>query len=231
MKAALKLVEPRKREEPAPAPVTPPRIENNRTIELDRFVPAEHIDPRYYLTPYYVAPRDEVGEESFAVIRDSMAAKGLVGMGRVVLASRERPIIIQPMGTGLLGMTLRYAHEVRSETEYFADIPNMTLPREMVQLGEHILDIKTEDFDPAYLEDRYRTVLVEKLREKRAKIPTNALSTPSRQNVINLMDALKRSLAVERPGHSGEKTEPRRTAVARKTASSKSSPGRRRRGG
>jgi DNA end-binding protein Ku len=80
-------------------------------------VRAEQIDPRYYLTPYYVAPRDEVGEESFAVIRDAMAAKGLVGMDRVVLASRERPIIIRPMGTGLLGMTLRYAHEVRSETE------------------------------------------------------------------------------------------------------------------
>jgi DNA end-binding protein Ku len=82
------------------------------------------------LSPYYIAPRDDVGEEAFAVIRDAMGAKGLVGMGRVVLASRERPIIIQPMGTGLLGMTLRYAHEVRREVDYFESIPNMTLPRE-----------------------------------------------------------------------------------------------------
>jgi len=140
----------------------------------------EQIDARYYLTPYYIAPRDQIGEESFAVIRDAMAAKGLLGMGRVVLASRERPIIIQPMGTGLLGLTLRYAHEVRSEMDYFQDIPNMTLPRDMVQVAEHILESKTEDFDGAYLEDRYRTVLVEKLREKRAQMPMKAWRLPPR---------------------------------------------------
>ena len=146
-------------------------------------------------------------------------------MGRVVLASRERPIIIQTMGTGLLGMTLRYAHEVRKESEYFAEIPNLTLPRDMVQLAEHIIEIKTEDFDAAYLEDRYRTVLIEKLREKQAKMPTKTVaSAPSHQNVISLMDALKRSLAVERPRHSREKAVPRRTAAARKRASAKSSP-------
>ena len=190
----------------------------------------EQIDARYYLTPYYIAPCDQIGEESFAVIRDAMAAKGLLGMGRVVLASRERPIIIQPMGTGLLGLTLRYAHEVRSEMDYFQDIPNMTLPRDMVQVAEHILESKTEDFDAAYLEDRYRTVLVEKLREKRAQMPMKSVaSAPSRQNVISLMDALKRSLAVERPRRSIEKAAPRRTAAARKTASSKSSTTRARR--
>ena len=223
---APRLVETTKRQEVpgAPPPEAPPRIENNRTIELDRFVLGEQIDPRYYLAPYYVAPRDEVGEEAFAVIRDAMAGKELVGMGRVVLASRERPIIIQPMGTGLLGITLRYAHEVRSETEYFAEIPNLTLPKEMVHIAEHILETKTEDFDPAFLEDRYRTVLVEKLREKQAKMPTkSAASAPSRQNVISLMEALKSSLAVERPGRSVQKTVPGRTAAARKTASSKSS--------
>jgi DNA end-binding protein Ku len=83
-----------------------------------------------------------------------MAAKGLVGMGRVVLSNRERPILIEPMGTGLRGITLRYQHEVRSETEYFADIPPMALPEEMLNITEHILETKKEDFDPAYLEDR-----------------------------------------------------------------------------
>ncbi len=152
--AAPKLVATVQREEEPVAPVEAPRrIENNRTIDLDRFVQGDQIDPRYYLAPYYVAPRDEVGEEAFALIRDAMAAKSLVGMGRVVLASRERPIIIQPMGTGLLGMTLRYSHEVRSEVDYFENIPNMTLPKDMVQLAEHILETKTEDFDAAYLED------------------------------------------------------------------------------
>jgi DNA end-binding protein Ku len=225
---APRLVETTKRQDapfrPAPEPEPPARIENNRTIELDRFVPAEQIDPRYHLTPYYIAPRDEVGEEAFAVIRNAIAGKELVGMGRVVLASRERPIIMQPMGAGLLGMTLRYAHEVRNETEYFAEIPNLKLPRDMVQLAEHIVAIKTEEFDPAYLEDRYRTVLIEKLREKRAGMPTKPVaSAPSRQNVINLMKALKRSLAVEQPRRVAEKASPRRAAAARKSASSKSS--------
>jgi DNA end-binding protein Ku len=104
-------------EEPPPLVPPPPRIENNRTIEVDRFLPREQLDPRYYNTPYYIAPRDLVGQEAFAVIRDAMAAKNVVGMGRVVLANRERPIMIEPMGAGLRGITLRYAHEVRSETE------------------------------------------------------------------------------------------------------------------
>jgi DNA end-binding protein Ku len=215
---APKLVVTVKRQEVpiAPPPAAPPPIENNRTIELDRFVPGEQIDPRYYLAPYYVAPRDDVGEEAFAVIRDAMAAKDLVGMGRVVLASRERPIIIQPMGIGLLGITLRYAHEIRNELEYFAEIPSLTLPKDTVLLAEHILETKTEDFDPGYLEDRYRTVLVEKLREKQAKMPMKTeASPPSRPNVINLRDALKRSLAVEGPRRSVQKTVPRRTAAAR----------------
>jgi DNA end-binding protein Ku len=125
--SALKLDETKRRERaptivPPPAPPRP-IVENTRTIELDRFVPREQIDPRYYNTPYYIAPRDQVGLEAFAVIRDAMAGKGLVGMGRVVLANRERPIIIEPMGRGLRGITLRYAHEVRSATEFFADIP------------------------------------------------------------------------------------------------------------
>jgi len=121
-------------------------------------------------------------------------------------------------------MTLRYAHEVRSEVDYFENIRNMTLPRDMMHLAEHILETKTEDFDVAYLEDRYRTVLVEKLREKHAKMPMkSAASAPSRQNVISLMDALKRSLAVERPRHSIENISSKPTAHARGATSSKKS--------
>jgi non-homologous end joining protein Ku len=183
------------------APLPPPvRVENNRTIEIERFVPLAQIDPRYHDTPYYIAPRDEVGQEAFAVIRDAMGDKEMVGMGHVVLAKRERPIIIRPLGKGLLGLTLRYSHEVRNEAEYFAGIPDLELPEEMIQVAEHILDLKTADFDPALLEDRYRTVLVSMLRKKQAELPQEARAVaPSRQNVINLMDALKRSLETERP--------------------------------
>jgi len=135
------------------------------------------------------------------------------------------------MGPGLLGITLRYAHEIRSEVEYFTDIPNLALPKDMLQLAEHILETKTEGFDPAYLEDRYRTVLVEKLREKQAQAHKKSVaSAPSRQNVISLMDALKRSLAVEGPRRPLKKAASMRTTAARK-ASSKTSATPSRRGG
>jgi DNA end-binding protein Ku len=92
---------------PVPAPT---QIENNRTIEIDRFIPRPQVDARYLDTPYYIVPRDEVGQEAFALIRDAMRGKDVVGMGRVVLARRERPIIVEPMGNGIRGITLRCSH-------------------------------------------------------------------------------------------------------------------------
>ena len=193
-----------RREEPPaaaePQPAAPVRVVNNRTIEIERCIPRGQIDARYLDTPYYIAPRDEIGLEAFAVIRDAMTGMKVVGMGHVVLAKRERPIIIEPMGNGLCGMTLRYTHEVRSEAEFFASIPDLQLPEEMLRIAKRILETKAADFDPALLEDRYRTVLVSMLREKHAELPKKAAATiPKRENVINLMDALKRSLETERP--------------------------------
>ena len=130
-------------------PPPKPRIENTRTIEIERFLPSGQIDARYHHTPYYIAPRDLVGQEAFAVIRDAMAGKSVVAMGRVVLSNRERPIMLEPMGLGLRGLTLRYSHEVRSEAEYFADIPQIILPREMLSVAEHIVETKLANFDPA----------------------------------------------------------------------------------
>ena len=109
-------------------------------------------------------------------------------MGRVVLSNRERPIMLEPMGLGLRGITLRYSHEIRSDAEYFADIPEMSLPKEMLSIAEHIIELKLEDFDPANLEDRYRTVLVSMLKEKSATVPPRAKPpAPSQKNVIVLM--------------------------------------------
>jgi non-homologous end joining protein Ku len=231
--AASNREEPRREEAPPVAPPAPvPVIENNRTIEIERFVPRAQIDPRYHDTPYYIAPREQVGLEAFAVIRDAMRGKEMVGMGRVVLAKRERPIIVEPMGSGLRAMTLRYAHEVKSEAEYFAAIPEIDLPDEMLRVAEHILETKTADFDPAFLEDRYRTVLVSMLREKHAELPKKiATSAPSRQNVINLMDALKRSLAAERPQSrtGAPKATPGRPARGPKSSQSRRSNARARR--
>jgi DNA end-binding protein Ku len=226
---------PRRRDEPLATPAEPQRpdptpasagptfppptpIENNRTIEIDRFIPRAQVDARYLDAPYYVVPRDEVGEEAFAVIRDAMRAKDVVGIGRVVLARRERPIIVEPMGNGIRGMTLRYNHEVRDEASYFAEIPELKLPEEILRVAEHIVETKMSDFDPAFLEDRYRTVLISKLKEKRAELPRKAVAAaPSAQNVISLMDVLKRSLAAEQPV---ARTLPTKPATRRRAAPS-----------
>ena len=150
--------------------------------------------------PYYIAPRKLMGQEAFAVIRDAIAAKNVVGLGRVVLSNRERPIIVEPFGSGLRGITLRYAHDIRSAREFFADIPDMVLPEEMLEVAQHIVDTKTADFDAAFLEDRYRTTLLSMLNAKQAVAPPRtAPAVLSRKNVINLMEVLQRSLAAERP--------------------------------
>jgi DNA end-binding protein Ku len=175
-----------------------PRPRNTRTIQIERFLPAGQIDSRYFEKPYYIMPREEVSQESFAVIRDAMSRETVIGLARVVLSSRERPFLLEPSGRGLRGVTLRFAHEVRNESDYFSEIPEMKLPPEMMKLAQHIIRTKSADFDPAMLEDHYRSALVRILRRKQAKRPAQPAVKPSRENVVNLMDALRRSIAAER---------------------------------
>jgi Ku protein len=219
---------------PVDAPAPPlPRPVNTRTIELDRFISEDEIDRRYLDTPYYVVPREEVGEEAFAVIREAMRERHVAGMGRVMLQTRERPIIVFPMGSGLCGVTLRYAHEVREAAEFFSPIPEIDLPHDMVETAAMLIDKKGGSFDPAYLEDRYRTVLVERLRRKTESLPekSKAKNTEARsQNVIDLMAALKRSVVTEkiqkpvRPRNNRDaKPAPRRAAAATKSTPTKRS--------
>jgi len=173
-------------------------IESNHTIEIDSFVPAEQIDKRYYDSPYYIAPNDKVGQEAFAVIRDAMKGKGVVALGRVVMAKRERVIALEPQGKGLLGTTLRYPYEVRSAEEYFEGVTDIKIAPDMLKLAEHIVETKARDFDPSEFKDHYEEALQDFLRKKQANIPLpkKAQAAPPR-NVISLMDALRRSVAAE----------------------------------
>jgi DNA end-binding protein Ku len=175
-------------------------VESKHTIEIDRFVPAAQIDKRYYDSPYYIMPTDTVGQEAFAVIRDAMRGKSMVALGRIVLAKRERVIALEPYGKGLMGTTLRYAYEVRKPEEYFDGIQDIKVPNEMLKLAEHILDTKKGDFEPAEFEDHYEVALVELLRKKQAgfKPPKQKEQAAAPRNVINLMDALRRSVEAER---------------------------------
>jgi DNA end-binding protein Ku len=173
-------------------------IESNHTIEIDRFVPAMQIDKRFYDTPYYITPNDSVGQEAFAVIRDAMKGKGMVALGRVVMSKRERVIALEPAGKGLLGTTLRYAYEVRKAEDLFDEIADIKVAGEMLKLAEHILDTKKGDFEPEAFADRYEEALVEFLRKKQGHIPVKKTrDTAAAPNVINLMEALRKSVKVE----------------------------------
>jgi DNA end-binding protein Ku len=173
-------------------------IESNHTIEIDSFVPREQIDERYLDSPYYIAPNDQVGQEAFAVIREAMRGKGMVALGRVVLAKRERVIMIEPWDKGLMGTTLRYPYEIRDAREYFDEIPNVQLEPDMLKLAENILQSKATDFDPSQFVDHYEEAVVDMLKKKQAGMPVSRDHVaPTPQNVVNLMDALRRSIAQE----------------------------------
>ena len=172
------------------------QLESNHTIDIDQFVPFTQIDKRYYDQPYYIVPNDEVGAEAFAVIRKAMEGKGVTALGRVVMNKRERVIALEPWGKGLLGTTLHYDYEVRKADDYFDDIPDVKIPSDMLKLAEHIVESKEGDFQPDLFVDHYETALVEVIRKKQAHVPLqkSADKVAAPKNVINLMDALRRSV-------------------------------------
>jgi DNA end-binding protein Ku len=174
-------------------------IESTHTIDIDSFVPREGIDERYLDSPYYIAPNDEVGQDAFAVIREAMREKGVVALGRIVLAKRERVMMLQPWENGLMGTTLRYPYEIRDAKDYFDDIPKIKIAPDMLKLAEHIVETKEVDFDPSKFADHYEVAVVEMLKKKQAGATVlrgQAAAPPP--NVINLMDALRRSVTADK---------------------------------
>jgi len=171
-------------------------IESTHTLEIDRFVPRKQIDERYLDSAYYIVPDDKVGQEAFAVIREAMRGKEMAALGRLVLAKRERVIMLQPWDKGIMATTLRYAYEVRKADDYFDEIPSIKVAGEMLKLAEHILETKAADFDPTTFVDHYEEAVVEMLKKKQAGIVLpKERPAPAAHNVVNLMDALRRSVA------------------------------------
>ena len=195
------------------------QIESTHTIDIESFVPRSTVDERYLDSPYYIAPNDQVGQEAFAVIRDAIRDKGMAALGKVVMARRERVMMIEAYDKGLLGITLRYPYEVRDAKPYFEDIPELKLGKDMIQLAGHIIDSKLSEFDPAKFEDHYETKLIEMLRAKQAGL---VLQQPKEeaapQRVINLMDALKASMQAETKKKPAAEPVRSRTAVKKKAA-------------
>jgi Ku protein len=175
-------------------------LESKRVVEIEKFVPKAEIDELYLNSPYYIIPDGEVGQQAFAVIREAIRKEGMVALGKVVFTSREHIIALEPRGKGLMGVTLRYPYEVRNEKDYFKDIENEKIPKDMLALASHIVDTKRGEFDPSTFEDRYEDALKDLIRKKQKgeKIEPPKEARPS--NVINLMEALRQSVSAEKKG-------------------------------
>ncbi len=193
-------------------------LESTHTIEIEEFVPMTDVDRIYLDESFFLVPQDEVAQEAFAVIREAMRKEELAGLARVVIYRREHLLLLQPRGKGLLATALRYKNEVRDEKDYFDDIENIKVPADMLKLAVHILETKKGHFNPGRFEDRYETALQELVKAKRAGKAPPVVSEPRPSNVINLMDALRRSAqgerrqpaATRRNGARGKRAAPRR---------------------
>jgi DNA end-binding protein Ku len=169
-------------------------LESTRTIEIDEFVDRSEIDPRYLIRPYYLRPDGKVGHDAFAVIRETIREMNKVAIGRVVLTNREHIIALEPLEKGLMGTLLRYPYEVRSEEDYFDDIQDVKVTKDMLDLARHIVEQKSGSFEPDKFEDQYETALVDLINQKRAGRPITPKERPRGENVVDLMDALRKSV-------------------------------------
>jgi DNA end-binding protein Ku len=192
-------------------------LESTHTIDIESFVDRDEVDEIYLDESFYLVPNDEVAYEAFAVIREAMKQKDMVGLGRVVTHRRERLLMLQPRGKGIAATALRYKPEVRNEDSYFKEIPSTRVPGDMLQLAEHILEQKRGHFDPEEFEDRYEDALKALIKAKQAGKEPPAAPTPRPSNVINLMDALRRSARGEARNEkkAGAKSSGRRSGAKR----------------
>jgi DNA end-binding protein Ku len=194
------------------------RIESTETINIEAFVDQDEVDTIYQDSPYYLAPDGAMAEETFVVIREAMKKTGKAAIARVVLSSRERIVSINVRDTGMLVSTLRNPNEIRGHAAYFEGIAAEGADKEMLQLAEQLIKQKAGKFDPAQYTDRYEEALMEVIRAKVAGEEPVMAAAPERGKVINLMDALKKSLEGAKPPAPSKS----RKAAAKKTAARKS---------
>jgi DNA end-binding protein Ku len=187
-------------------------IKSKHTLEIEEFVPKKDIDQLYLRDPYYIVPDGEVGQQAFAVIRDAIRKEGMVALGKVVFTTREHVIALEPWGKGMVGVTLRYPYEVRQANDYFDVIEDEKVPKDMLDLAVHIVESKKGKFQPEKFEDEYESALKELLRKKQKGERIERPKEPARTNVVNLMDALRRSVGQEKRTRASAKKGRKRVA-------------------
>ena len=178
-------------------------LESTRTIDIETFVPRETIEWIWYDAPHFLVPNDTVGEEAFSVIREAMASTGTVGISRLVLYRRERAVMLEPRGKGIVLWTLRYGDEVREEKEYFAGLKEAKPDAKALTLVKTLIKERTKPWDPKMADDPVQGRLLEIIAAKkkgRKRAVKAKTPPPTSGNVINIMDALRKSIKAEGKG-------------------------------
>lgn len=203
----------------APEEIDAIKLESKKTIDLLQFVDATEVDYRYFERPYFVAPADPLAGEGFVVIRDALKQTGKVGLAQVTIGGREWLVAIAPIGEGLLLEMLRYADELREPADFFDEVPDEKPQKEMIDLAVQLIKQKSAPFKPEQFEDRYQQALKALVQQKmkgQKVIAPEEEGRPSGANVIDLMEALKKS--VKQPAE-----KPPRATAKRKTKATKGS--------
>ncbi len=196
------------------------QIESTKTINIEKFIDVGEIDSMYLDSAYYLAPDGPVAEETYRVVQEAMRRQNKAALARVVLFGRERVVAVVTRDNGLVLRSLRTAKEVRSHQEYFADIGNGKVEKNALELAEHLIEQNAGSFDPSEFEDRYQTALMELVKAKVKGSAPVVAKAPERGQVINLMDALKKSVAeTKKPPAKSKRRAPAKKAAARKKAS------------
>jgi DNA end-binding protein Ku len=193
------------------------RLESTRTIDIDRFVEADDIDRLYWNDPYYLLPDGKLALEAFTVIREAMREADKMALGRVVMHQRERMLALEPRDKGLLAYTLRSHDEVRNPAAYFDEIPEHKADPQMIAIAQKIIEQQSGPFEPEAFKDHYEEALRALIAEKqKGKGRVVHVDEPKDTNVVDLMEALRRSLGQS----GGERRKPaeRKAAPAKKTA-------------
>lgn len=171
------------------------KLESKHTIDLVQFTAMTDIDPIYYDNPYYIAPEGEIAHEAYQTLRDALRSSKKIALGQIVIANKERIVAIKPCGKGMVMETLRYNYEVRKAGQYFDDIKDVKIDKDQLALAEQLINSKTADFDPAQFKDRYQQGLQEIINAKlEHRKPELGKEVKSHGNVVNIMDALRKSL-------------------------------------
>jgi DNA end-binding protein Ku len=191
-------------------------LESTRTIDIDQFVPRKEIDDLYLVRPYYIVPDGKVGHDAYAVIRETIRSLDKVALARVVLTNREHVIALEARDKGLMGTLLRYPYEVRADAEYFDEIQDVRITKEMLDLAKHIVDQKSGHFEPEKFEDHYEAALQDLLNKKQRGLPITKAARPTAGNVTDIMSALRASVQDEKPASVASKKTKAKAVIKRK---------------